>query len=593
MKKIKNIILSLIMPRKMAKYRNMHFILALFIYVIGMFLAIGSQFMSSKRYVKNEMERTEFEVSLKSAGKLQMQKLAITDDENLSLDPSEESLSINTSLVLTKVKNEQEKLNFGFIYAEDLTKEALDEETNLTDEMKTSLNTTKSSLFKYFEAQQSNNDENWLLLLFTKEEVYYKKGLFINEYTSESTVNSYLEEIESECIISKNELLLPLSYLERLQNVDPLGFINRIYMVLFGEANSVFSSLVECTGFDKYVYSYFKQKGIYHKLINDQDGKYVDLTVVIDEALSTKNEYHFAYFDYEGYCKQKRKDNTTYILCVFGSERFFYLYDLGQTYEQGRYKTLDYSTSSIFETTDVDRVYYLPNALEELSYNMYGELDTTLWTAKVGKDDQFDVESYKSESELKKYIDLKSLDNVLPVDRHLANFHNALYTVHSRSYLYTDFMSGDFAVQHLYGELNVFLQKVNDTMIMIDAANYELIYGIMAFGIFIFFPLIMALIVWLMSRKLVMQRYRQYYAIGAITYGITGIISFIVGFIVPFDKFALILMFIQAWYFIFVTFRINTDPAYENEDVDPQTPSTPVLKEEFKKVSEHKSSQIG
>ena len=43
------------------------------------------------------------------------------------------------------------------------------------------------------------------------------------------------------------------------------------------------------------------------------------------------------------------------------------------------------------------------------------------------------------------------------------------------------------------------------------------------------------------------------------------VIAFIVGFFLPFDSYALFLMFFQAWWFIFVTYRINTDPKYNND----------------------------
>jgi len=590
MKKIKDFILSIILPRKTAKYRNMHFLLAMLIYLIGMFLALGSQFIMSKTYVEREMERTEFVASLSGAGKLNMQDLDISSDENLNLDPTKEDLSIDTSLCLTEVKNNEKSLVFGFLFLENLPKDLDFDDSNLTDKEKKSLNYLKNGFEDYI-AYQNNEASNrdWLLLIFNNNNLYYYEGLVTDSFNANSQPVDYLLSCKSSDLNFEDAFI----YLNRLQNVDPLNFINHIYMKLYDKTSRTYTGVVSTSNYDDYTTRYFKKRGIYHKILNDKDDLLLDLTVVIDPNLDVENEFKFESFDYEGYAKQKRKDNTTYILCVFGAKRFFYLYDLGEVCENGIYKQLDYSSTSIFEMNGTDRAYYLPSKPSEIKYNEYGELDTRQWTELVGKDDKFNPGEFLADDTLRNQIDLTLLNSLQPVNRHLANFHNAIYTTHSRSYLYSDFIDNEFSVRHLYGDINVLLQKIVDTMINIDSANYELIYAIMAFGIFIIFPLIMAAIVWLMSKKLVMQRYRQYYAIGSITYGLSGLLAFIIGFFVAFDKLALILMFIQAWYFIFVTFRINTDPSYNNPE-DDQTPPAPVEKpEEFKKVTEYTSSQIG
>lgn len=557
------------------------------IYLVGMFLALGSQFIMSSHYVSKEMERTEFEESLSGAGKLYMQSLEITSDNDLNLDPTKDNTSIDTSLLLSKVQNDDMILNVGFLYLENLPVDIVDD-TLLTTSQKKSLNYFKNGITSYLE-KQKNSTGDWLLLVFTPSNLYYVENKLYKPLPDTNDLINYYHFIKVE-----NNFDIAFSYLNRLQNLDVLAFINQVYKVLKGTSKNYFKKIVS-DDFLEYTNAYFKKKGIYHKVVNDKDDKFVDLTVVIDPNLDVENDFTFESFNFEGYTKQKRNDNTTYILCVFGAKRFFYLYDLGQKFENGIYKQLDYSTNSIFELNGTDKAYFLPNSADEIKYDEYGNFDTRLWSSKVGKDDQFDKAKYLADSTLSERINKVDLSNITPVNRHLKNFHNAIYTSHSRSYLYTDFLNSEFSVRHLYGEINILLQKIVDTMIAIDSSNYELIYAIMAFGIFVIFPLIMAAIIWLMSKKLVMRRYRQYYAIGSITYAMTGLISFIVGFFVPFDKLALILMFVQAWYFIFVTFRINTDPQYNTDDgnSDQTPPSSPIQKEEFKKVTEHTSSQIG
>lgn len=601
MKKVKDFILSLILPRRMAKYRNMHFILALLIYLVGMFLAIGSQFMVSEKYVKQEMGRTEFQESLsgyynsdKPNKTFRMQNLEITSDNGVSLDPSSDDLTSYDKLITIKYTGDSSSLDLYMAFMDSLDEEFLNKEDPSKDET-TIIKKCLQNLIDY----QTNAKADTLMFYFGKDTLYYHRGKLTNTYTLESSLKDVLQEFTT--ISDYNtKCSLALSNLRRLTKVDLVTFINKMNEALTLGLPK-YKSVVESNNVDYYIDSYFKKYGIYHKVMDDENNKFVDLTVVIVPKLNLKSEnkedWRLTYFDYEGYSKQERQKDTIYILCVFTSERFFYVYDLAQKNESGVYKQLDYKNASIFETSSTinDKVYYLPNSADEIEYNEYGEFDTTKWTRKVGQDDKFNIEDFNTNEELRSRINMGDLLTIKPANRHLPNFYEAVYTTHSRSYSYNDFISDEFSIKLLYGNLNIFLQKAVDRMIAIDAANYELVYAMLAFGIFIIFPLILTLVVWLMSRKLVMKRYRQYYAIGSIAYAITGLVSFIVGFFVSFDRLALILMFIQSWYFIFVTFRINTDPAYNTPTDDSNTPNNNDNPEpvKFKPVSEHQSSQIG
>ena len=57
-----------------------------------------------------------------------------------------------------------------------------------------------------------------------------------------------------------------------------------------------------------------------------------------------------------------------------------------------------------------------------------------------------------------------------------------------------------------------------------------------------------------------MNKFKEYYAICSITYITTSILGFILGFFIKFDTLMFILLIIELIYYIFVTFRINTDP---------------------------------
>ena len=69
--------------------------------------------------------------------------------------------------------------------------------------------------------------------------------------------------------------------------------------------------------------------------------------------------------------KQTRKDDTTYVLCFFTADRFFFVYDLAQKVENGKYTYCDYSNESVFLKTDNGNYkYFLPAKAEELKLHL-------------------------------------------------------------------------------------------------------------------------------------------------------------------------------------------------------------------------------
>ena len=128
MKKTKNFLLSLILPRRMVKYRNMHGILVLFIYLIGMFLAIGSQFIMSEKFVAKEMERTEYEESLKDNDVTfkNMQYLSFSNDSNIKADEAK-APKITKSICSESFDNQtiEVKIAFDEAFSDTIVTESL------------------------------------------------------------------------------------------------------------------------------------------------------------------------------------------------------------------------------------------------------------------------------------------------------------------------------------------------------------------------------------------------------------------------------------------------------------------------------------
>lgn len=608
MKKTKDIIMSLILPRRMAKYRNMHYILALFIYILGMFLALGSQYIMSEKFVADEMDRTEFNESLNVKGNptfTKMQNIDFTTAADLSM-PEDKAPQITSKVCKELFKTSDDSIievQIGF-----------DENFDASEKSETT--------YFYDNYAEFTSNNKTILYLFTKNYVYYAldfeitlplpdSSLFTKEEFEKEKVKfsksvfetlNKMDRFNDALTNTQDEFENILAYIRRLKNVEKCSFVNKMNekLNISTRVKKIETSTFKYK-FEEYIDSYFATRGIYHAVLQDKikgfkdDGTTVakiDLTIVIDVNMDIDaNHKSFTYFDYEGYMKQNRNGdvNTTYILCVYSSVRFFYVYDLCQKLSNGKYLNLDYSGQSIFEKTAAGNYkLYLPKSNDEIAYNEYGELDTTLWTREVREDDSIDFELN---------IDGIESSDIVPVDRHKPNLEDALYTNLSRSYQYNELKDTSFIDKstRIRGmQLNLYMKSIVESMIAVNASSYELIYGIMAFGIFVLFPLILVLVVWLMSKKLFMKKFREYYAIGAICYVETGLIAFILGFFFSFDKFALYFMLFQAWYFIFVTFRINTDPQYNNDSDDPN--ENIKKKEEildFKKVNNSNTSQIG
>lgn len=591
MKKTKNFLLSIILPRRMVKYRNMHGILALFIYLIGMFLAIGSQFIMSENFVAKDMERTEYVESLKDNDGINfanMQVISFSDDKNITADEAK-APKITKRICAENFDNGTTSVKF--VYDDTFTATTINENI-LLEYYKSIKDSTKTEIFYVFGKDEVCYVQNLDTTLDLPTEENTK--VFVNDiFTKFSKINRFEQNGDTKV----DKFAGALSYLQRLQRVDKVEFVNTMNELL--EIAVVVKKVDNATDtsiktFDEYTTTFFATQGIYHCVLKDKPEGFVDLMVVIDVNMDTDNDHKkFTYFDYEGYMKQERTDKTTYILCVYTSRRFFFVYDLCQKLVDGKFANLDYNGSSVFEKTKAGNYkYYLPKDPSEIKYNAYGELDTRYWTKEVNGDDVLNKDEFYG----KTILTNKEVDEIKPADRHKENLEDAVYSTHSRSYQYRDLSTTGFEDSNtlLRKGLNNYLQIVCDAMISVDAANYELIYGIISFGIFVIFPLILVLIVWLMSKKLFMKKIREYYAIGAICYSETGLLAFIVGFFLPFDKFALYLMLVQAWYFIFVTFRINTDPQYNNDETNKDNPKPVEEKLEFKKIKESSNaSKIG
>lgn len=335
---------------------------------------------------------------------------------------------------------------------------------------------------------------------------------------------------------------------------------------------------------------------VIHNTLKEKNGvNRIDLTVVFfedynpfkdeDKQFALQNSNFKDVFDLDGYLRQEKAENTEYLLYVFTKTAFYYSYNLGEgSKASSALPIYDYNQNNFTVN------YYLPdiNNPDELSKNAYGSWDPANWSRKVSESETI---QYEGET-------IKAMPKLLPTLREI--FLNTEYLYQNTDYdiINAEKEQANFKTN---SNINEALSQMVEIMVLADANIQKSIYSIFTCLINLIFPFIWVLITWLMSRKFVMSKFREYYAICSITYLVTSIIGFILGFFISFDKLILILLVIELIYYIVATFRINTDPSLlepgdENDESNsndkPDVPGFKKPKVNFKKVESSDTYRI-
>ena len=313
------------------------------------------------------------------------------------------------------------------------------------------------------------------------------------------------------------------------------------------------------------------KNGTFHKVF-DVDGKNLDVTIAIESQIPSKfgtvpHPFAFENFDFEGYIKQEKKENTEYVLYVFCMDQIYYLYNLEQDAKGN--STKQKFTSYITEDKDQNAYqYFLPADETELAVNEYGDLDTRKWSRKVSMDDQIDF-TVPAEFE--------SFGKIVPANRHQANILHALWGGQFTFANFDEFqidINEIFKDQKINTNFELFLQQTKEGMVLSDSSMLRfmnLMYSVIST---VFFPLLFVLIVWLMSKSFVMRKFKNYYNIAALTYFHASIIALFVGIFCNYSDYALPILILGTGYFLFATIRINTmkvdDDNPEDKDGKPK-----------------------
>ncbi len=331
------------------------------------------------------------------------------------------------------------------------------------------------------------------------------------------------------------------------------------------------------------------RKTIHNVLKENNRSHYIDLTVVfLEDYDSYKTEENISddtfknYFDINGYLNQTKKEDTDYILYIFTKKSFYYAYNLGSGSKASSiYPMYEYDTT----TNKIN--YFLPASTDELVKDAYGNYDVTKWSKKVnqGENAEFDIDGTKVQVEAKPKLQSK-LSNIFSKTEYF--YTNTDYEVFNATSEQANFATN--------ANVTEVLSQHVELMVLSDSNVQKSLYSIFVCIINLIFPFIWVLLTWLLSKKFVMSKFREYYAICSLTYLITSIIGFILGFFISFEKLIFILLVIELLYYVVATFRINTDPKLlqenntTNEDTtDDNTSNHPQKPQEpgFKKPDLH------
>lgn len=616
---MKDFLLSVILPRKMVRHRKMSFFLSLLIFFGCMIVSIFSSNLMMKKYVSKDFYGIDYStlitqamtevptISIDDLGQLSVEKVFDQEIYTSLLPYGEKKLELeivfDTSLDASYEK--YSSLNYFNL-------DAYYRETTYTNKEYALFIFSKDRIFYVpNKAKEMTSEENYqhdkdgkLLYYLPKDEselhidenYVYDISYWTKEVSSDDVIDFTYDSTKFPLVISpSNKLsknvnksllvngeLCSVTYRELIDNNFDFDSITKSLKTFIKEINS-FDIIknkfnIELLSDNKIenITSFTINKDTAQMRTSHQDEKeftfnrvlktidserLLDFTLVIDDNLSFANEEtaKFKYFDLEGYYKQKRKENTTYVLMVYSRYQCFYLFDLGQVYKDGKYLDYNYTSSnSIFELNSERGIkYYLPKDPSELRYNKYGDLDTTIWTREVSKDDVID---FKEQDVTDYFNGSLSFDlDIKPANRHNQYVHRSIFSNLQTGYSFVDLKGYETNFSLYETSIKSYLVGITNSMKATLVENNKMYSGIIAFGLNILFPLLIVAIVTIASKRFFLKKFSEYYAICSITYVSFAVLALILGFIIPFEDFALYLAIAQVWYYIYVTFRINSD----------------------------------
>lgn len=339
------------------------------------------------------------------------------------------------------------------------------------------------------------------------------------------------------------------------------------------------------------------ENGLFKEIVYDEeiDGKTIERSTTLEDGtvLNVKIIYDLNYyfdegiklnFDLEDYYREEPKDKVKDLLFIISKRYLIYVHNHGRFEEGEIYYNRALEGKSVYQTnSDGSIKYFLPSNLEEASGSK------TYWTKEVDSNTLKDQSgNYYVEIDEDKYLAVPHLD--WSNKEHLAVQNN----------LYLDYMfltDNGFSLNGFKGTLTDLARGWYDFSVHIHASALKTANLINAILLMFLMPLLWILVTWLMSKRYgELTLFREYYIISAVTMILPSLLSFIVGFFIPYYFIAKYLMFVQIAFYIFSVFRINSS-VIRNQDRlnNPTNKKLPekIITKSINDVEDNKANQIG
>lgn len=339
------------------------------------------------------------------------------------------------------------------------------------------------------------------------------------------------------------------------------------------------------------------ENGLFKEIVYDEeiDGKTIERSTTLEggTVLNVKIIYDLNYyfdegiklnFDLEDYYREEPKEKVKDLLFIISKRYLIYVHNHGRFEEGEIYYNRALEGKSVYQTnSDGSIKYFLPSNLEEASGSK------TYWTKEVDINtlkDQSD--NYYVEIDEERYLAVPHLD--WSNKEHLAVQNN----------LYLDYMfltDNGFSLNGFKGTFTDLARGWYDFSVHIHASALKTANLINAILLMFLMPLLWILVTWLMSKRYgELTLFREYYIISAVTMILPSLLSFIVGFFIPYYFIAKYLMFVQIAFYIFSVFRINSS-VIRNQDRlnNPTNKKLPekLITKSINDVEDNKANQIG
>ena len=303
-------------------------------------------------------------------------------------------------------------------------------------------------------------------------------------------------------------------------------------------------------------------KRITHRSVLE-DGTILNLLIVYDLDYDyQKPEEHPLNFDLEGYFRHVPSENEKDMLFLVTKDYLFYIHNHG-AFENGVKYFDQAQEGSVYRVDDQGKeIYYLPkDETEIIQKNEFGDVDTTKWTEAVTADSPKDENG--------NYFKLFTVDGVeqkfTAVRRLNENPIVALRTGFMLDYDSAEFYS--FDLNGFSGKAKDLASKWYNFIVNVQAASIKLNNQLFGFLTIFIIPFLFIIATWLMSRKYgELTRFREYYVIAGVALVIPSLISFVLGFFIPYFSYARYFMFVQVGFYMFAVFRINSDKRLQNPE---------------------------